>query len=341
MNQYEDYYEPSEFDEKIEEFKNYLKESVKKDTLDQIDRLTKENEKLRDEVSTLKKENKELEDRNKVSDTSDIITQIVTNNIKARNVYKIIETLFKKTFDERLTGDCPLFWVTYVNYYDNRKDVIALLRFAGVEIPDELDGIVLPHEWNEELLDKFFDTMYAHYNCNGTMYKENLRFWNYKMAAHPFDANYFMCYDDIPWQFVLRNPLLNSQKYAVKIAQEMNKGGHGLFFSKICEYQELSKETLQTIVDNLDVTNTTNKKALVDFLIEHIELVKDEEKLNKLYTVIESKYGGEKYVLYMPKKYQIKYAKSLTNSDMRIKFLNMTELSKKEKVEILSGLFDD
>lgn len=83
MSQYEDYYEPSEFDEKVEEFKNYLRESVKKDTLDQIDRLEKENKKLRDEVSILKNENKELEDRNKVSVTSDIITQLIVNNIGA------------------------------------------------------------------------------------------------------------------------------------------------------------------------------------------------------------------------------------------------------------------
>lgn len=335
------YYEPSEFDEKVEEFKDYLRESVKKETLDQIDRLTKENKRLKDNISALKKENKELEDRNKLSITSDIITSLIVNNIGTHNIYRIIEILFPKTFDERLTGDCPLFWLTYVNYYDNRKDVIALLRFAGIKVPDELDDIILPHEWNEELLDKFFDTMYAHYNCNGTMYEDNLQFWDYKMAAHPFDTNYFSCYDEVPWQFVLRNPLLNSQKYAVKIAQEMNKGQHGLFFSNICEYQELSQETLQAIVDNLDMTNMTNKKALVDFLIAHIELVKDEKKLNKLYSVIESKYRGEDYILQMPKKYQMKYAKSLNDINKRFNFLQKAKFSKEEKIEIINNLFED
>ena len=29
---YEDYYEPSEFDEKVEEFKDYLRKSVKQET---------------------------------------------------------------------------------------------------------------------------------------------------------------------------------------------------------------------------------------------------------------------------------------------------------------------
>lgn len=66
----------------------------------------------------------------------------------------MIESLFVKTFDEN-TYDVPLFWSIYVNFYNNRKDVISLLRFAGVKIPDELESIVLPHEWDERLLDKF------------------------------------------------------------------------------------------------------------------------------------------------------------------------------------------
>lgn len=45
---YEDYYEPSEFDEKVEEFKGYLRESVKKETQELIEKLQKENAELRD-----------------------------------------------------------------------------------------------------------------------------------------------------------------------------------------------------------------------------------------------------------------------------------------------------
>ena len=37
-----DYFEPSEFDEKIEELKNELRESVKKEINDEIEKLRKE-----------------------------------------------------------------------------------------------------------------------------------------------------------------------------------------------------------------------------------------------------------------------------------------------------------
>ena len=38
-----DYFEPGEFDEKIEELKNELRESVKKEINDEIEKLRKEN----------------------------------------------------------------------------------------------------------------------------------------------------------------------------------------------------------------------------------------------------------------------------------------------------------
>lgn len=44
---YEDYYEQSEFDEKVEEFKDYLRKSVKKETQKLIEKLQKENAELR------------------------------------------------------------------------------------------------------------------------------------------------------------------------------------------------------------------------------------------------------------------------------------------------------
>lgn len=46
MFDYEDFYEPSEFDSQIEEFKSYLRESVKQEIKDELERLRKENESL-------------------------------------------------------------------------------------------------------------------------------------------------------------------------------------------------------------------------------------------------------------------------------------------------------
>lgn len=326
----------TEFNEKFEELKNCLIESVQSDTSNEIKRLSSENRELKKEIKRLSEQNDELKKENKTINTNDNVMRIVANQVSEGNACRLIESLFVKTFDEN-TYDTPLFWSIYVNYYDNRKDVILLLRFAGVKIPVELEDIVLPHEWNEELLDKFFDTMYAHYNCNGETYENNLRFWRYDIAAHPFDTKYFTCYDEIPWQFVLRNPLLNSQKYAVKIAKEMNKGGHGIYFSKICDYQELSLDVLQTIISNLKVPQYP---IIADFLINHIELVTDKKVLDNLYLKLVDTYDGIKDILRMPEEYQEKYVKSLSRPEKMIDFLNKTKFSKEKKMRLLGNIFE-
>ena len=122
-----------------------------------------------------------------------------------------------------------------------------------------------------------------------------------------------------------------------KIAKEMNKGDYGVYFSKICDYQELSQDVLQTIIDNLELVN--NEKV-ANFLIEHISLVTNEKKLDKLYSTLVNKYGGVKYILQMPQKYQILYAKSLSSTEKMIEFLKLTKLSKEKKMELLGDVFE-
>lgn len=317
------------FNKKIEELKEYLIESS-----DKIQILSDENERLKKEIKSLSEKYNKVSKGNEKFITNNVTTQIIISKISKENIYKIIESLFTKTFDEN-TYDTPLFWSTYVNYYNDRKDIITLLRFVDAKIPNELEDITLPHEWNEELLDKFFDTMYAHYNCNGATYEDNLRFWTYQMAAHPFSTEYFSCYDEIPWQFVLRNPLLNSKKYAVKIAKEMNNDGNGIYFSKICDYQELDQDVLQTIINNLVVDN----EVVAKFLFEHIEFVTNRNTLDELYNKYNTDYMFSRYVLQMPLEYQIRYVKILSNNpEKMIKFLNTIKISKEEKTDLLKSL---
>ena len=330
-----DMYSDVEFNEKIEGLKEYFLKSVQDNSSDKVKILNDENKKLKEEIKSLMEQNKDLKSKNKVQVLDDEFTQIIKKRITKENIYKIIEVLFPKTFEES-SYDCTMFWWAYISYYDNRRDVIQLLRVAGNKIPDELGNIILPHEWEEDLLDKFFDTMSCHYNCNGKRYNENLRFWTYKMAANPFDRNYFHCYDEIPWQFILRNPLLNSKKYALKMAKEMNNGGNGICFSKICDYQKLDEDVLRTIVENLHVANN---EEITKFIIDHINFVKNESMLDELFSVVVNKSECDRYILKMPEKYQERYAKSLDRPEKVINFLNKTSFSKDKKMEILGNIF--
>ena len=334
----EDFYEMSEFEEKINELKDCLRESVKHETQMEIERLQRENERLKIKNIDLETENSSVKCENKGLLSTDNVLKILAGKINEENVYKIIRAIFPKTFEEN-TYDCPEFWGTYVNYYDNRKDVVTLLKYANVKIPPELEDVVLPHEWSEDLLDKFFDTMYNHVNCNGCTYEGNLKYWSYRNATDPFPTR-ISGYDEIPWQFVLRNPLLNSEKYALKIAKAMNDGYNGLKFQKICSYQTLDEEVLKQIVEKI-ILKEKSDKAIFDFLIDHIELISDKERLEILYPEIEAGWRCYDAVLKMPKEYQVRYAKSISRIDDRIEFLDMTNLSKEEKTEVLGTFFDE
>ena len=60
---YEDYYEPSEFDEKVEEFKSCLRKSIKEETQELIIKLQEENEKLKDVKENWETIKNEYEDK--------------------------------------------------------------------------------------------------------------------------------------------------------------------------------------------------------------------------------------------------------------------------------------
>ena len=223
-----------------------------------------------------------------------------------------------------------------VNYYNDRFEVIELLKFAGVEIPKEATEIIFPHEWDKDKIDLFFDTMGRHYNCNGNSFSDNLRFFGYRDALNPMSKN-SSSYDEIPWQFVLRNPIFNSIEYAEKIVDAINKGGNGQNFSKITDYQILDDEVLKYIVNNIKPDNKHKDSIVNKFLINNIELIKDEICLSDIYTILLKIWKPDKSIAKMSNGYQMKYAKSLERLDQAIEFFKCSTLSQEEKTKILGN----
>ena len=87
---YEDYYEPSEFDEKVEEFKDYLRQSIKEETQNEIEKLRKENESLQKIKRDWDNLVKEYEDKKR-----ELEYKIRECESKASS--KRLETLFEET----------------------------------------------------------------------------------------------------------------------------------------------------------------------------------------------------------------------------------------------------
>lgn len=326
------YNEPSEFDEKMEELKSYLMDSVRKDIKADLEYYKNIAEKREKELTELKLKVKSLELENKKLHKTNDVAEIILPRITKENVESIISDLFEKTFHEE-THDCPLHWGLYVNYYKDREQILKILNYAGVEVPYD-SSVILPHEWDKVALDKFFDRMGSHVNCNGANYKGNLRFWGYRYAQDPFNHT---SYSEIPWQFVLRNPLLNSKEYAFKMAKEMScKSGfnNGYKFSKIDEYQDLNDDVIKILVENISLDKKNMKGDIGQFLIRHVEYVNDDDALETIVGILNNMWRSYKEATRLPEKYQIKYARSLSRVDEKIEFLKVSTLSQEIKAKI-------
>ena len=335
-NFFDELFNDSTFNEQMDLLKDSFADSVKDDVKKIISDLQKKNTELTNEIEKLKAENVQLKEENEnLSETNDFGSYLASF-INKDNVYKIIECIFDKSFDEDSKKYEP-YWATYVNYYNDRKDIIKLLKYVG-ECPDWLENVVLPHEWDEQALDKFFDCI----DDDGLNLVERdeyyLTHWDYERSKSIYRHHYTQ--EEMPWRFILSNPLLNSEKYAHKIAEVINTYYNGQYFSKITKYQTLSTDVLKIIVNEISLFNLI-PRAVIDFICENIKLIPDTSyKLDHLYKKViekrwEDKPKANKIILDMPSKYQIKFFKEVNPT---LEFLKKMTIPKEEKKKLLEDL---
>jgi hypothetical protein len=122
----------------------------------------------------------------------------------------------------------------------------------GISYPNWLKTFIMPYEYGEELLDVFFDYLSCHYVCNGCIYSGNYGFWYNEWSNHRFDPKEALqhSYSELPWQLILKNPLLSTEKYFNKIVKSIETNNtHACYFYKIDEYQELSQGQLEKLAE--------------------------------------------------------------------------------------------
>lgn len=260
-------------------------------------------------------------------------------------VYNFLELLFKPDFNES-TYEVPTWLGAVTNFYSNKEFVIQILNLLHVQIPHNIAKFRLPMDWTEEELDCFFDTMRNHIVCNGCTFKDNLRFWR-PFALSSVEDNCNTNYSEIPWQFVLRNPILLKDKYLKKIGQmafeEPYISGWRYFFH-IDEYQDLTTKQLKTIINNIEPcgANMSKDNEVCKFLLRHIELVDDGILLDKLYKKYYDSYDFRRnqLILKMPYSYMKMWAKDYKGAYEFI-ISNKHEFTKEQRAELLSIILEE
>lgn len=359
---YIDEYEQSEIDNILEEFKQRCEEVLLEDVNTTIGKINSDNARLQTENAKLKKLLDASEKNGakvaQAKDRYELINGMIDNAIVRlkqsskedlyKHVYDFLDIFFEKDFDEDEYDlyNCSLWLGALTQYYHNKDKVMEILKLFKVTLPDKIDLFRLPIDWNEDELDIFFSTVNRHSNCNGSVYSGNLRYWETNSLKSVYDQCHCCLGSDIPWQYVLRNPLLKNPKYLIQIGRNIDRyGSYWDNFYEIDKYLDLSDDEIKVILTNINNDAiTSNNHAIYDFILRHIDLITDSKTLDQVYKSYNGKYDFEKAVLKMPYKYVLKYVKDNKQSTLSItKFIqdNKNAFDKNQLTELYRALLSD
>lgn len=321
-----------------EELFELLEKTIEEKVDTQVSLIRQENSNLKVKVANLQNKITSLEETTKLlkstNTKADILLDVITSfqdrlygieekSFRGELIYKLLDVLFTRTFEES-TYDCPTWFGAVVNFYEYRDIVVDLLKVLNIDVPKNIGDFRLPQDWTTEELDIVFDTMSKHIVCNSCTYSDNLRFWK----PNALDDVYSVChsghYTEIPWQFLLRNPNLLKEKYLKKIgqmayAEPYVSGWRHLF--NIDKYQDMSDEQIKTIIREIDGSgaNISKEDSVSEFLLRHLELIEDGILIDKIYKKYWDSYSFryENRILKMPIEYLELWVKEKAHRDTR------------------------
>ena len=330
---YEDFYDDLSQEEQtnleilLEEFKSKTKDILTADINSEYNTIKTENERLIEQNQQLLEDNfllkQQLEEKNKIIEDSKLITNLL-NNIKQlkddpNKIFQFLDCLYEKDFEEIRVQDTPLWIEVLTQYYSHKDDIIEFLKIIDVKLPNNISNFRLPIDWNEEEMDIFFNSMYCHYCTNGNIFERNLK-WYGTSSLNSVKEQCRKNTSNIPWQYILRNPILKKEKYLRQIGKHLTDySSNWTNFAKITKFLDLSDDEIKIIINNIDQVLLKKKTDAMDFCIRHLQLIDNEVILNKIYNGYYNSYDF-KYnnkILEMPFDYIKDWIGIIAKEDLR------------------------
>ena len=315
------------------------------------------NEQIDEKVKEIKEENKKLTEQNillkqKYSESlqqienlnlEEILSKRVKDVVKKdpERIFILLNYLYQKDFNEN-TYNAPIWIGCLTQYYSHKTEVLNILKRI-IPLPENIDDFRLPLDWTEKELDIFFNTMNNHVNTNACVYNNNLGFW----AQHALKSVHDQCkkisHDNIPWQFLLRNPLLKKEKYLKQIGKHLtDRNSNWYKFALIKHYLSLEDSETKIILDNIDAVLFGPKSNAWDFVLNNLSLVENEVILDKVYVEGKASYyfSSNKLILDMPYKYFKQYCKDCKEEALKIlKDINNKKFNTEQYKECINIIF--
>lgn len=359
MLNFDNYFEPDKepIEELFEEYKQKCMEQICNSIETEINDIKENNQYLVKQNAEVLKKNTELS--YEVHNLNDEIKQLkqnieenkflvsLINSIKTskgedfeRKIFQFLDIVFKTEYEENWQ-DVPIWLHALTQYYSHKEEIIRFLKSMGTKVmlPKNVENFRLPIDWTEEEMDIFFENIYKHVNCNGCSYKDNLRFWSISSLLSVRDQCVQQTYSEIPWQYVLRNPILKKEKYLKQIGEHLTDDYANWYkFEKIQDYLDLNEEEIKIILENINYVLLTSKTAAMDFAFKNIKLVENEIILDKVFVHYKDSYVMPEKILEFPYAYVRQwYTNKIKGNYSIINWLNNNKktFTKEEREELI------
>ena len=262
--------------------------------------------------------------------------------VEDENILDILPLLGFVPVDKTRSGmnEPPLWFVLLVKFYNEKERLFKVLDIFDISYPKYAKNIKMPYEYNEEELDVLFDNMNNLFVCNGEMLDNNLGFWYNEGKQFLFDAKKLLKnnYSEIPWQFILKNPLLLTKKYFDKIIFCLNKDSNSDMFYHLCWYQELNKDQINRLAKKLLERKEKWYQQHTRFIEHNLAKIDNEVILDMMFEkVAPDDYGVFSWKKF-PKSYQVRFIKNQIGLQKQIEKVFSSKLTEEEKVELIAEL---
>ena len=279
------YYDPfdpevlrSPLDDKIAELKELMRAEIEEETIHQLEYdkkviEVKDNEikKLHNKVSEL---SKELEDAKSAANDNIILAKmgkLLKERINKNNIKRFMELLYDRDDSEFCENtDVELM----CNYYSHKDDILSILDFFNLPRVNNIENFRLPNDYSEKEVALIIKNIHNTSNCNGTYYKDNLK---YAISSLLKPVTSVSTFDNFMWQYFLRNPYVLN--HLDKIATELCYSKYHIF-AVLDKYQELTDEQKKILLRGLTpemFKRKNDNKEWQEFALRNIHLIEDNQ----------------------------------------------------------------
>lgn len=215
-------------------------------------RYKKDLEEAKKELSELRSLNKDVIEIERQKSTFEKLTNLV----EEKNILDLFKCLNLKTSDinvnERDFNERNFWFLLLVKYYDDKNTLFEMLDLFKINYPIWAKNLRLPHDYNEKELEFVLERISSISCTNGNYFSNNIHYYYEMVSSAKGEIKFETFRSCIPWQLLLRNPLLSTEKFFNKMISiiESNKSNSNFLFS-VTEFQKFSKEQIIALAEKL------------------------------------------------------------------------------------------